>query len=200
MKAPIDIVALCRDIHAGNRDAGWWTNLTTGECIIATRNRPEILMLVVSELSEASEGFAQLLPDDKLPHLPMWHVELADVAIRLTDVLGADLLPSRLAAGAQLFFDTRVREYAAPIKGSLYEFDARLMDIVNALSRAMEAHRKSRPPEYQASLLTAAALVFALAEALGFDLVDVIAQKRAYNANRADHKIDARKADDGKKY
>ena len=92
MNTPIDIVGLCRDIHADNQSAGWWTNLATGEPL--DRNRAEILMLIVSELSEASEGREQGLQDDKLPHLPMWQVELADTAIRLGDIIGADVLPA----------------------------------------------------------------------------------------------------------
>jgi len=58
------------------------------------RNVGELLMLCVSELSEALEGHRKGLPDDKLPHRPMIEVELADCLIRIFDMgggLGLDL-------------------------------------------------------------------------------------------------------------
>jgi len=38
---------LAHQIHADNIKAGWWSDLKTGDSIIHTRNRPEILMLIV---------------------------------------------------------------------------------------------------------------------------------------------------------
>lgn len=59
-----------------------------------TRNVGELLMLTVSELSEAMEGHRKNLMDDKLPHRKMFEVELADAIIRIFDIsggLGLDL-------------------------------------------------------------------------------------------------------------
>ena len=39
-----------------------------------------------------------------------------------------------------------------------------------------------------------------MAGGMGIDIGGAIAEKLAYNANRADHKIENRKADEGKKY
>ena len=64
----------------------WWTDLRTGERI--NRNVGELLMLVVSELSEAMEGHRKGLMDDKLPHRSMLEVELADALIRIFDMCG----------------------------------------------------------------------------------------------------------------
>lgn len=113
-----------RWIHGVNVDAGWWTDLETGESIKETRNVGEILMLVVSEIAEAMEGHRKNLMDDKLPHRSMLEVELADAVIRIFDLAGAK----------------------------------------------------------------------------GFDLGGAIVEKVRYNQSRADHKIENRKAENGKKY
>jgi hypothetical protein len=54
----------------------------------ASRNIGELLMLTVSELSEALEGHRKNLMDDKLPHRKMFEVELADTIIRIFDMAG----------------------------------------------------------------------------------------------------------------
>lgn len=79
-------------IHNLNRARGWWTDLHTGQPL--QRNVGELLMLTVSELSEAMEGHRKGLMDDKLLRRPMFEVELADCFIRLLDMatgLGFDL-------------------------------------------------------------------------------------------------------------
>lgn len=65
--------------------AGWWTDLKTGETLVGKRNRPEMLMLMVSELSEAMEGLRKDRMDDHLTHRKMEEVELADCCIRIFD-------------------------------------------------------------------------------------------------------------------
>lgn len=71
--------------HEAN--AKWWQNPATGERI--ERNKGELLMLIVSEISEAMEGERKDLMDDKLPHRRMAEVELADALIRIFDYAGA---------------------------------------------------------------------------------------------------------------
>lgn len=77
--------ALAAQIHADNHR--WWHDLHTGERL--NRNKGELLMLIVSEISEAMEGERKGLMDDKLPHRPMVEVELADAIIRICDYAGA---------------------------------------------------------------------------------------------------------------
>lgn len=67
-------------------DAGWHTDLETGELI--ERNKAEMLMLIVSEVAEAMEGVRKDLKDDHLPHRDMEEVELADTVIRIMDYAG----------------------------------------------------------------------------------------------------------------
>lgn len=67
-------------------DAGWHTNLETGKLL--NRNKGEMLMLVVTEISEAMEGERKGLMDDHLPNRPMAEVEMADAVIRVMDYCG----------------------------------------------------------------------------------------------------------------
>lgn len=111
---------LARECHEANQT--WWHDPATGERL--NRNKGELLMLMVSELSEAMEGERKELMDDKLPHRRMAEVELADALIRIFDYAGA----------------------------------------------------------------------------YGYDLDGAVAEKRAYNAQRADHKPEARLATGGKRW
>lgn len=69
-----------------SKEAGWHTDLKTGELI--DRNKGEMLMLMVSEIAEAMEGERKGLMDDHLPHRKMVEVELADAIIRICDYAG----------------------------------------------------------------------------------------------------------------
>ena len=93
-----ELKKLQENIHQGNVDAGWWTDLDTlqslaEECRIRTRFGKalvaEKLALIHSEISEAMEGARKNLMDDKLPHRKMIEVELADALIRILDLAGA---------------------------------------------------------------------------------------------------------------
>ena len=93
-----ELKKLQENIHQGNVDAGWWTDLDTlqslaEECRIRTRFGKalvaEKLALIHSEVSEAMEGARKNLMDDKLPHRKMLEVELADAVIRILDLAGA---------------------------------------------------------------------------------------------------------------
>ena len=92
---------LSETIHERNVQAGWWTNLRTGESLEgyiegeeptlanAKRDVLNLLCLVHSEISEAAEGVRKNLMDDKLTHRTMVEVELADAMIRMFDIAGA---------------------------------------------------------------------------------------------------------------
>lgn len=81
------LIDLC---HGATKASGWWTNLQTGEAIVAEGLIvPTKLLLIVSEITEAMEGHRAGKMDDKLPHRTMLEVELADAMIRIADLAGA---------------------------------------------------------------------------------------------------------------
>lgn len=87
--------ALADKVHADNVAAGWWTDLKTGESVLHTRNVPEMLCLIHSEISEAMEGHRKKMMDDKLSHRPMLQVELVDAMIRILDLAGSRMAIER---------------------------------------------------------------------------------------------------------
>ncbi len=82
-----------------------------------------------------------------------------------------------------------------------------LMLIVSEVAEAMEGHRKNRMddhlPQYTSltvELGDAIIRIFDLAGGLGLPLGRAVADKLAYNATRADHKLENRVKDGGKSY
>lgn len=185
------IAELCTSVHADNVAAGWWSDLKTGERI--DRNVGELLMLVVTELSEAADGLNNSLMDDKLPHRQMVEVELADTAIRIFDLgggLGLNMHGAFNAVGET--------DLNALHRGSHTPNDY-LLRIIGFVSQAMEHHRKSRPNLAAYSLAVALHGIFILGELLELDVMGAVAEKRAFNKSRQDHSREARLADGGKK-
>lgn len=76
------ITSLSKTIFENNRAVGWWDDAGTvpDKYLIPTK-----MMLMVSELSEAMEGFRKNLMDDHLPDRKMVEVEFADAIIRILD-------------------------------------------------------------------------------------------------------------------
>ena len=187
-----DFAAMAVEIHADNVRAGWWTDLKTTEDTRLSRNRPEMLMLAVTELAEAAQG-ADDLPDDKLPHLLMYDVELADFVIRQFDQIGAEV-----ACGHPMPKWGGNHEHCRRIMRPISRWD-RLMELLILISNAMEHHRKGRTNDYIRAMANSVWMTFVIAEVEGIDLLDMIEQKRAFNRTRPDHQIANRLKDGGKK-
>jgi NTP pyrophosphatase (non-canonical NTP hydrolase) len=77
------LVELCHDKALQGH---WWHDIETGKPL--NRNVGEMLMLIVTEISEAMEAHRKNLMDDKLPHRKGIEVELADAVIRIADLAG----------------------------------------------------------------------------------------------------------------
>ncbi|MDH1266733.1 hypothetical protein N5C81_03770 [Rhizobium pusense] len=184
-----DLNTLAAEIHASN--AHWWRDPATGERI--DRNKGEMLMLVVSELSEAMEGERKDLMDDHLPHRKMAEVELADVLIRIFDFAGGfnyDLNGGRLLLGPPGPFN----QFNDPKGELLRQLVHRVQDVA--------AYAMCRGADVQTSRALAFVIegVVQYAEHFGYDIWGAMAEKLAYNAVRADHKNEARLAANGKKW
>lgn len=72
--------------HTASVEAGWYQDPATGERI--SRNVPEMIALIHSEISEGLEAYRKELLDDKLTDRPGIEVELADACIRIFDLAG----------------------------------------------------------------------------------------------------------------
>ena len=107
--------------HQASVNAGWWTDLNTGEPIDAEGTPhlvPAKLMLIVSEVAEAMEGHRKNLMDDKLPHRLAIEVELADAVIRIADLCGALGLNLGMSIAEKMAFNaTRIDHTLAHRQG-----------------------------------------------------------------------------------
>lgn len=95
------------------------------------------------------------------------------------------------------------------LEGGGYKFNVpeKLCLIHSEVSEAMEGHRKNLADDklphrmmVEVELADAVIRIFDLAGAMGLDMGGAIAEKLAYNAQRADHKIENRLAENGKKF
>ena len=141
-----------------------------------------MLCLIGSELIEAYTD--KFEPDGHLPEYPAFYVEIADAAIRILDLAGADGI------------DLEVGESQAVVGNPQNDLMTCLTLIIGF---ALEGYRKSNTEKYHSAIQDCYATLFRIAEVYDFDLIEVIEAKAAYNANRADHKIENRKKADGKK-
>lgn len=202
----VSLHSLKHDIHSRNRAAGWWNNLHTGAPL--NRNLGELICLVHSEVSEAMEGHRKDLKDDKLPHRKMIEVELADVLLRLFDIaggFGVDFvkeLDRVVKAGPKGFH----RHFLMREDPKEWNVGEALSKIHTALSASLvpvahdPLHPGVRHHVDETHLFMAVLATCHIANGLNLDIAGALHEKADYNASRADHKPEARKAVGGKAY
>lgn len=99
--------------------------------------------------------------------------------------------------------------YSDPATGQHVERNvAEMLCLIHSeISEGLEGHRKSlqddhlpHRPMLEVELADALIRIFDLAGYQGLDLGGAYVEKRRYNAQRADHKLEARKGENGKKF
>jgi len=188
------LINLASEIHQQNVDAGWWKN---------PRSPAAIWCLFHSELSEATEGLRKDLMDNHLTAYPMWHVELADFAIRVLDWKGSQFTDEVMAD----IIKQVTNAYPVPPFGddeiAPLEFIA---DLHASLSDAWNHVSDAGPMTPRKRFMVTSILIEALKTTLtaahyhNFDLMTIIKEKRDYNKTRKDHKPDVRAQAGGKKF
>lgn len=183
-------------IHQVNVEAGWWTDLATGQR--KDRNIPEMLALVHSEISEAFDGLLSL--DDKLPQYNGALVEIVDALIRLFDMVGGLNIDLK-----KVYINGEKLKKALEV-GNFPSFDSDISVAHAYVSLILEAHRKGRIDALGHAYADAIVHLVTLFEITNHvvegtsSLDEILEAKMAFNANRADHKVENRKLDDGKKF
>jgi hypothetical protein len=173
----------------------WWMDPHTGELI--TRNKVEMLMLVVTEIAEAAEGIRKELLDDKLPNRLMEEVEIADALIRLFDYCGGHGIEVSIPDFDECEHLNSMAEVATSITGVCP--GRKLVSLMNCVAYAVRLAEVADTPleEERAGELIITLLSFAHQE--GMDILGAYQEKREYNLTREDHTLHHRAQPGGKK-
>lgn len=182
-------------IYNHNVKAGWWDE--------PVRPDGTTIALIHSELSEAWGGFKMDIPDDHLPQYLNVVVELADAAIRIYDFFGHKKWD--LEKAIEVVYVLQAEEPLLPFENmDIAEY---FSDVHYHVSAALEGVRKDQVMQIADGVLDIAAFELAIALDMiygcitwGWPLENAIGDKRAYNANRADHKRENRVKENGKKF
>lgn len=167
--------------------SGWWTDIKTGEdlpCDVDLK-----MSLVHSEISEALEGARKNLMDDKLPHRTMLEVEIADVAIRLGDLVGRIEKEIGIKGLFSVALATEMEGMlASQLIGTLPNDLNRMHYYASRLHMLVVNHTGSWG-DYLEKLATLFFVIIETCAYYNLDLGGAVTEKMAFNANRADHKI-----------
>lgn len=178
---------LAKSIHTDNKTVGWWDN--PDECVM------QKLQLVSTEISEATEGARKSLMDTHLHWRVMEEVEYADALIRILDIGG------KLGF---LFEDPTPHPWCLVTNSIGHQhlgINAAIIDFADAYSEyTLNANNDVYKFIARFSYSDLISSVVKVAENRGFQVFEPIAEKRRYNANRADHKRENRATQNGKKF
>ena len=178
MKTVNDYFNLAKEIHEDNVKAGWWSKPRSKECFYE---------LFHSELSEGFEGLRKGLNDTHLTQYPMFQVELADFVIRVMDYLGdKGLIHTNIAFSFNVAKDI--------FNNVIDDFDF-LTELRICLCNSIKNNI-----DETFYLVYAVRLCELYAQNDGWDIWVMIEEKRAYNRHRADHKLENRMKEGGKKF
>lgn len=186
-------------IYNHNVKAGWWDE--------PVREDGTVLALIHSEVTESYVGFTQDLPDPHVPEYQNAVIELADAAIRIYDFFGHKKWDIEKAIDAVYRMGAAVD---VPLSYANVNFHQYYLDMHVHISFALEGVRKNQIMqigEATEDVMDIAAFELAIvidmiyhAENWDWDITSAIGDKRAYNANRADHKRENRAKEGGKKF
>ena len=100
----MDITELIKICHTQAKEKGFWDE---------QRNVAELLMLIVTEISEACEALRKGDPSDNhIPQFSNFSVELADAVIRIFDLCGSMNIDLEEVITAKLAFNmTRKKKH-----------------------------------------------------------------------------------------
>jgi hypothetical protein len=183
-----EINQYAKDVHSACVKAGWWDD--PDRCIF------QLIQLINSEVSEATEADRKDLMDSHLQHRKGVEVELADALIRLMDLAGRykweykegldphpKLRTAKNLAAKHLWITASICNLAA-------------MCDNNSIFTCANEYTYLCAHSYGCAVKT----ILVVAEQEGYDLKAAIDEKLAYNKNRADHKRENRAKVGGKKY
>ena len=193
--------------HENNQQ--WWIDLQTGKRL--NRNKGELLALIHSEVSEAWEGL--YLFDDKLPKYNGAQVELADTLIRIFDFLGGFNIEIDLLMVYPLEYPT-FPEFQNPVPIMFNKVHSGISDLLETYRK--DASNELRIMEQFYVLINNIMLLSQIInqqieeakitemhtkEPFPIVWLDfLINEKSEFNLNRADHKLEVRKSEGGKKF
>lgn len=206
----LDFNELRDQCHNAALTAGWWkrqaaydeTITIDIDILVRNLNKPtaelsQCLALIHSEISEATIGFIHKKRDKHLQHRSNYEVELADIVIRIMDLLGALRVDT-----TELVIQCKYKRDYIPIRLDL--ITEKLAYLHTYVSRGLECYRKNIVLDDRHGLIMNLGKVIVnvliLAEFSNIDLFQVIQEKLAYNCQREDHKIRSRIKENGKKF
>ena len=161
------INALAAEIYNHNKSVGGWDD---------NRSIKTALMLVITEIAEATEGERKDLMDDHLPHRKAGEVGLADALIGMLDI------------GGKSGFCYEKQVWLKLVYKNIYEAHLTLCDIAISIFTKKTAN--------YSNFIDA---IFIISEHFGYDVESAMDEKLAFNKTRPDHKRENRAKKGGKR-